>query len=276
MRYLILGNDGQVGFELEQRLRGKGDVLGYAYPEIDYSKIDFVLSLLHDNKPDFVINAAAYTAVDKAELEADIAQAINGDAPGILAEECLKLDATFVHYSTDFVFDGAKGSPYSEEDTPNPLSVYGKTKLAGDEAVLSSEGRNLIFRVSWIYGMRGQNFLLTMRRLSEERDEIRVVDDQVGCPTWCGAIAQGTVDAIGQEAPYGLYHMTCDGVASWYDFAREILGDTVTVKPIKTEEYPTPSARPPYSVLNCSKLRDAFNITLPDWRDSLSQCLASG
>lgn len=279
MKTLILGNDGQIGWELERCLARAGAVRGFSYPDIDYSKIDNVVELIRSEGPDVVINAAAYTAVDRAEKEADLARIINGEAPGILAAEAKKLGAVFIHYSTDFVFDGEKGAPYTEQDVPNPLNVYGRTKLAGDEAVLAEGGRTLIFRTSWIYGLRGINFLLTMRRLAEERDELNVVDDQTGCPTWCGSVAEGTVKVLdrisdGNEDYYGLYNMVCGGEVSWYGFAKEILGDSVTVNAISTDGYPTPAIRPAYSALDCSKLKAAFGVELPDWRCALKQCVS--
>ncbi len=280
MKILLLGHDGQIGWELSHRLSVNASVRGLSYPDIDYSRIDDVLKVVRDEAPDIVINAAAYTAVDKAEDDAGLAQSINAEAPGRIAEEAKKLGAVFVHYSTDFVFDGNKGTAYTEEDVPNPLSVYGKTKLAGDEAVLAVGGRSLIFRVSWIYGLRGSNFLLTMRRLAGERDELGVVDDQVGCPTWCGSVAEGTAAVLdkvlaGDEDHFELYNMVCNGETSWCGFAKEILGDSVIVNPIATEEYPTPAVRPAYSGLDCSKLKETFGIELPDWREALQECINS-
>jgi dTDP-4-dehydrorhamnose reductase len=278
MKILLLGHDGQIGWELDRRLSVKGSVRGLSYPDIDYSQIDDVLKIVRDESPDIVINAAAYTAVDKAETDVDLAKVINAEAPGRIAEEAEKLGAVFVHYSTDFVFDGKKGVPYIEEDIPNPLSVYGETKLAGDRAVLAVGGRSFVFRVSWIYGLRGSNFLLTMRRLAGERDELGVVDDQVGCPTWCGSVAEGTAGVLdkvlaGDEDHFGLYNMVCGGETSWCGFAKEILGDSVTVNPITTEEYPTPAVRPAYSGLDCTKLKETFGIELPNWRVALMECL---
>lgn len=281
MKTLLFGHDGQIGWELNKRLGSLGTVHAYSYPDIDFSRIDDVRKLIVDIAPDLIINAAAYTAVDDAESHEDLAQSVNGETPGVMAEEAEKIGAAFVHYSTDFVFDGKKGSPYSEDDEPSPLSVYGRTKLDGDNAVFSVGGRVLVFRVSWIYGMRGRNFLLTMKRLAKEREELRVVNDQVGCPTWCGSVADGTLKVLrhvlaGDEGNYGLYNMVCGGETSWYGFAKEILGDTIRLLPIRTDEYPTPAKRPAYSVLDCSKIKKVFGVELPDWRDALMRCMAGG
>lgn len=281
MRILLLGNDGQIGWELQRRLAPIGDVSGYAYPEIDFARFDDVRRIIMKESPDLIINAAAYTAVDDAETNSELAGVINGEAPVRLAEEAKKIGALFVHYSTDFVFDGEKGAPYTEEDEPNPLSVYGRTKLEGDKGVMAVGGWSFIFRTSWIYGMRGRNFLLTMQKLARERDEIRVVDDQVGCPTWCGSVAEGFVKVLekvlaGDEGRYGLYNMACGGEASWYGFAKEILGDAVKLVPITTEEYPTPAKRPSYSVLDCAKLKQAFGVELPGWYEALQVCISRG
>jgi dTDP-4-dehydrorhamnose reductase len=234
-----------------------------------------------------IINAAAYTAVDKAETDEQRCLQINGIAPGILAEEAKKAGALLVHYSTDYVFDGAKGTPYVEEDVPNPMSAYGRSKLAGDQSVRQVDGSHLVFRLCWVYGGRGQNFMLTMMRLAREREKLRVVSDQIGCPTWSRLIAETTSLALKQVLAArepgtfsGVYHLAAGGQTSWHGFAEAIIGSMPdsenkckTVEPIPTSEYPLPARRPAYSVLSCEKLRRTFGLKLPDWRDSLGQVL---
>jgi len=286
-RILLIGKIGQVGWELRRTLAPMARVACADYPEIDLTTGDSIRRWVHETRPNIVINAAAYTAVDKAESELDKAMKINGVAPGILAEEAKKLGALLVHYSTDYVFDGAKTEPYVETDAPNPLGAYGRTKLAGDEAVRAIGGAHLIFRLCWVYGVRGQNFMLTMMRLAREREKLRVVGDQVGCPTWSRMIAETTALALKQvvAAPdpaafTGTYHLASSGVTSWHGFADAIIklmpadGKKCTqVEAISTAEYPTPTKRPAYSVLSCDKLERVFGLRLPHWEDSLKQVL---
>ena len=286
-RILLIGKIGQVGWELRRTLAPMAQVTCADYPEIDLTSGDSIRRWVHETRPNIVINAAAYTAVDKAESEPDKAMKINGVAPGILAEEAKKLGALLVHYSTDYVFDGAKTEPYVETDAPNPLGAYGRTKLAGDEAVRAIGGAHLIFRLCWVYGVRGQNFMLTMMRLAREREKLRVVGDQVGCPTWSRMIAETTALALKQvvAAPdpaafTGTYHLASSGVTSWHGFADAIIklmpadGKKCTqVEAISTAEYPTPTKRPAYSVLSCDKLERVFGVRLPHWEDSLKQVL---
>jgi len=286
-RILLIGKIGQVGWELRRTLAPMAQVACVDYPEIDLTSGDSIRRWVHETRPNIVINAAAYTAVDKAESELDKAMKINGVAPGILAEEAKKLGALLVHYSTDYVFDGAKTEPYVETDAPNPLGAYGRTKLAGDEAVRAIGGAHLIFRLCWVYGVRGQNFMLTMMRLAREREKLRVVGDQVGCPTWSRMIAETTALALKQvvAAPdpaafTGTYHLASSGVTSWHGFADAIIklmpadGKKCTqVEAISTAEYPTPTKRPAYSVLSCDKLERVFGLRLPHWEDSLKQVL---
>jgi dTDP-4-dehydrorhamnose reductase len=242
---------------------------------------------VRDTSPRVVINAAAFTAVDKAESAPDQAMKINGDAPGLLAEEAAKLGALLVHYSTDYVFDGAKTTPYEEDDPPNPLGVYGRSKLAGDQAIRAVGGAHLIFRLCWVYGARGQNFLLTMMRLARGRERLRVVHDQVGCPTWSRLIAETTTLALKQTlaaddfAAYsGVYHLAASGQTSWHGFASRIVewmpaeGKKCSgVDAITTSDYPTPAKRPAYSVMSCAKLERVFGLRLPAWDQSLGQVL---
>lgn len=284
---LLFGHDGQIGGQLFSRLSELGNVTGVSYPQVDFADGDRVRRLVRDAAPDLIVNAAAYTAVDKAESDLDAAVAANTTGPQVLAEEATRLDACLVHYSTDFVFDGAQSVPYTEEDQPRPISVYGRTKWEGDRAVMRLGGKYLIFRVSWIYGLKGKNFLLTMQRLGRERREVRVVNDQVGSPTWCASVAEATTKVLKGifaqddwratcEKKSGVYHMTCSGQTSWHGFARAILPPDVDVVPIPTEAYPTPACRPAYSVLDCGKLRRTFGIDMPDWRETLTACLDSG
>ena len=291
-KILLIGKRGQVGWELQRTLGSLGDVTAVDHDDFDLASPDQFRPVLRELSPTLIINAAAYTAVDKAEEEPERAMAINGVAPGILAEEARKLGAALVHYSTDYVFDGQKNGPYTEDDEPNPLSVYGRTKLAGDQAIQAASIPYLIFRTSWVYGMRGHNFLKTMLRLFAERDEVRVVDDQVGSPTWCRGIAEITAQALaatvsartsGQLADIaGIYNLTASGDTSWCGFAtaiREFASTTdsqfgkCTVTPISTEEYPTPANRPVNSVLSCRKLADVFGLTVLNWNRQLGLCM---
>ena len=286
-RILLIGKIGQVGWELRRTLAPMARVTCVDFPEIDLTNADSIRRWVRDSRPNIVINAAAYTAVDKAESEPDKAMKINGVAPGILAEEAKKLGAVLVHYSTDYVFDGAKTEPYVETDAPNPLGAYGRTKLAGDEAVRAVGGAHLILRLCWVYGARGQNFMLTMMRLAREREKLRVVGDQVGCPTWSRMIAETTALALkkalvaGDAGAFtGTYHLASSGVTSWHGFADAIVKlmpaegrKCMQVEAISTAEYPTPTKRPAYSVLACSKLERAFGLRLPHWEESLKQVL---
>ena len=287
-RILIIGKNGQVGYELRRTLAPKGEIVSVDYPEIDLTSGDSIRKWVRETRPRVVINAAAYTAVDKAEAEFDRAMKINGEAPGTIAEEAAKLGSLMVHYSTDYVFGGNKSTPYVETDDPNPLGAYGRTKLAGDRAVQSVGGAHLIFRLCWVYGTRGQNFMLTMMRLARERETLRVVGDQVGCPTWSRMIAEATAQAVrttlGKVASpkdfSGVYHLSAAGRTSWHGFAQAIVErmpaaerKCQAVIPIQTAEYPTPAKRPVFSVLDCGKLERSFGIRLPDWQDSLTQVL---
>ena len=284
---LLVGKNGQVGWELRRTLAPMARVLAVDFPEIDLTDAAATRRLVLDNKPNVVINAAAYTAVDKAESETKVAQLINSVAPGVLAEAAKHVGAWMVHYSTDYVFDGTKNTPYVETDAPNPLGAYGRTKLEGDQAVRAAGGNHLIFRLCWVYGARGQNFLLTMQRLAREREKLRVVKDQVGCPTWSRMIAEGTSLALrhalaAQDAAAftGTYHLAASGITSWHGFASRIIElmpeagrRCREVEAIATAEYPTPAKRPAYSVLDCGKLKKTFGIQLPDWEESLGLVL---
>ena len=282
---LIIGKIGQVGYELRRTVAPLGRVVAIDYPEIDLTDGASIRKWVRETAPAIVINAAAYTAVDKAETDEQRSQQINGLAPGILAEEAKRAGAWLVHYSTDYIFDGTKQAPYVEDDLPNPLGAYGRSKLAGDQAVQQADGLHLIFRLCWVYGARGQNFMLTMMRLAREREKLRVVSDQFGCPTWSRSIAETTALAIQQvlvarepSALKGVYHLAAAGQTSWHGFAEaiiELMPETdrkcKAVEPIPTSEYPLPAKRPAYSVLSCEKLQRTFGLELPDWRESLGQ-----
>jgi dTDP-4-dehydrorhamnose reductase len=289
-RILLIGKIGQVGWELRRTLAPMAEVGCVDFPEIDLTSGDSIRRWVRESRPNIIINAAAYTAVDKAESEPDKAMQINGFAPGILAEEAKKAGALLLHYSTDYIFDGAKTKPYEETDSPSPLGVYGRSKLAGDEAVRAIGGAHLIFRLCWVYGARGQNFMLTIMRLAREREKLRVVADQVGCPTWSRMIAETTTQALRQAmaardwgALTGTYHLASSGETSWQGFAQAIVNLMPTegkkcsvVEAISTPEYPTPAKRPAYSVLGCDKLERVFGLRLPHWEDSLRQVLEVG
>ena len=287
LRTLLIGKIGQVGWELRRTLAPMGRLTCVDFPEIDLTDADSIRRWVRDARPDIVINAAAYTAVDKAESEPDKAMQINGVAPGILAEEAKASGALLVHYSTDYVFDGTKTTPYLETDLPKPLGAYGHSKLAGDEAIRAVAGAHLIFRLCWVYGARGQNFMLTMLRLAREREKLRVVSDQLGCPTWSRMIAETTALALKQvtaasdrSAFTGTYHLAASGVTSWHGFAQAIINlmpaegkKCSAVEAISSSEYPTPAKRPAYSVLACDKLERMFKLRLPHWEESLGQVL---
>jgi dTDP-4-dehydrorhamnose reductase len=288
-RILLIGADGQVGWELRRTLAPVGQVIaasmtGQSGPAIDLLDASSVRQVFTEARPDAVVNAAAYTAVDKAESEPAVARAINADAMHLLAELAAGAGVPVVHYSTDFVFSGRTDHPYREDDEPTPTSVYGETKLAGERALLDSAADALVFRTAWVYGLRGRNFLLTMRNLFSERNELRIVDDQVGTPTWSRMLAEVTAQvmhavftgAVDIKQVKGLYHVTSAGAVSWYGFASAIRDATCSsceLTPIPTSEYPAPAKRPAYSVLDTGKFRDTFGLTLPDWRQSLALCL---
>jgi len=280
--FLVTGANGQLGFELARLLPSLGDVVAADRSRLDLADADAVVAAVRGSRPDVIVNAGAYTAVDLAEKEPDRAAAVNARAPGILAEEAKRIGAVLIHYSTDYVFDGARTSPYPESAATAPLNVYGATKLDGERAIGAVGGAALVFRTSWVYGLRGKNFLLTIRRLAAERDELRIVADQIGVPNWCRTLAEATVRIAGAgPAPLadraGLYHLSATGAASWHDFARAIVGAVATprIVPIATAEYPLPARRPAYGVLDTARFESTFGFTLPDWRDVLARCLAS-
>jgi len=276
VKILLIGKNGQLGWELARSLAPLGELIACDRAAFDLAKPDQIAATVREIKPAVIVNAAAYTAVDKAESEPHLAQAINEQAPRILAEEAKKLGALLVHYSTDYVFDGTKAGSYHEDDATNPLGVYGRSKLGGELAIQASACRHLIFRTSWVFGPRGGNFLLTMLRLGREREELRVVDDQVGAPTSSRMIAEATAQVLRKPVGEGLFHLTAAGSTSWCGFAREIFSAAsmkTRVIPIASAEYPTAAKRPRNSRLNCDKLRQAFALSLPTWQDETRLCL---
>lgn len=278
---MLIGRNGQVGWELQRTLAPVGEVIALNRRQMEFTRPAQICERVRDIKPDLIINTAAYTAVDKAEEEADLARAVNGTAPGILAEEAKRINAILIHYSTDYVFDGAKKSPYTEEDLPNPLSIYAMSKLEGEQAVRAVGVPHLILRVSGVYGVRRKNFMLTVLRLAKEGQLLRVVNDQISCPTWDRMIAEATAQIIAQGYPAliekgGTYHLSGGKKASWYDFARGILDRfygpglyPVKLVPISTAEYSAPVRRPAFSALSNEKLRKTFGLAMPHWDTAL-------
>ena len=286
LKILISGKTGQVAVELQKHLAGLGELIVLGRDVLDLSQPDQIRAQVRAHKPDLLIIAAAHTAVDQAENEPELAFAINAIAPGVFAEEAAAQGIPLIHYSTDYVFDGRKPAPYTEDDATNPLGVYGKSKLAGELAIAASGAQHLILRTSWVYSTHGKNFLLTMQRLLQERSELRVVADQIGAPTWAGTIAQSTRALIerwqsGDAAAWGTYHLTASGETSWFGFTQAIAGHLTaqgkacaTLEPIPASAYPTPAARPQNSRLDCSRLAREWGVTQPDWEAALSACLA--
>jgi dTDP-4-dehydrorhamnose reductase len=298
-KILLTGKSGQVGGELATLLGRFGELFAFDRTDLDLANPTHVREVIRAIRPNVIINAAAYTAVDRAEQEKDLARIINSDAPILIADEAKKCDALLIHFSTDYVFDGSKNSPYQEEDVPHPINVYGQTKLDGEQGVRDSGAAHLIFRTAWVYATRGRNFLLTILRLATDREELRIVSDQLGAPTWSREIASATASVLSNvlrrgEDDYasvsGVYHLTASGVASWYEFARSILEHaeqtppqsrwfaeatrnrpllTQRIVPISTSEYPTPARRPAYSVLSNERLKSRFGLCLPEWQEQL-------
>jgi dTDP-4-dehydrorhamnose reductase len=276
LKILLAGREGQVGWELQRSLLALGDVVATNRHELDLRDSTAIRRTVREARPDIIVNAAAYTAVDNAESERDIATQVNGIAPAILAEQAKLLGALLVHYSTDYVFDGTKQTPYNEQDAPHPLSVYGRTKLEGEQAIAASKCRHLIFRTSWVYGPRGRNFLLTILKAAREKPELRVVDDQFGAPTSSAAIAEATARVLRAGGPEGLYHMSAGGRTTWFDFAQAILHKVAIatpVVPIRSDQYPAKAIRPRNSVLDNARLKQAFGVSLPGWESQLEQVM---
>ena len=293
MRILLTGKNGQVGSELNKILSQFGEVIATGRNEMNLADPSQIRRVVQQIKPKLIINAGAYTAVDKAESDQELAKAVNGIAPKILAEEAKNHDALLIHYSTDYSYNGEMSHrPYLESDSPSPNSVYGKTKLQGDQAIEKSGVSHLIFRTGWVYSKRGESFLRTILKLAKEKNELRVVNDQTGTPTWCRSIAEATCKSIKNilekregslsktaASISGVYHMTCQGETNWHRFAQTILELSCPDKmpkllAVSTKEYPTPAIRPIYSVLSNSKLKKNFGIELPHWEHALKQCLS--
>ena len=304
-KILLIGKNGQLGRELNSSLAPLGEVLAFGHAQLDLTKPEQIRQTIREICPQFIVNAAAYTEVDRAETEQAKASAVNADAPGIMAEEAKKIGATLIHYSTDYVFDGLKTSPYLENDPPNPSSAYGRTKLVGEQLIQLSGASHFIFRTAWAYGREGKNFLRTILRLATQKEELKIVSDQIGAPTCTRDFALATAKVLSRMnaleskgSPIsdlrGIYHMTAGGQASWYEFAKAILDSAAqtnpeaeswfaeatgdkpilarSVIPIKTTEYPTPARRPAYSVLSNQRLTREWGIELMDWRRQLLAC----
>nr|WP_276535290.1 dTDP-4-dehydrorhamnose reductase [Burkholderia multivorans] len=286
---MLTGINGQVGFELQRTLQGLGNVVALDRSRLDLSRLDQVRDVVRDLKPDLIVNPAAYTAVDQAETDVAMATRLNAEAPAVLAEEAKRIGAALIHYSTDYVFSGTKAGPYVEDDAVDPQNVYGRTKLDGERAIAASGCAHLIFRTSWVYGTRGKNFLLTMLRLGAERDELKVVADQIGAPTWSNTIATLTAHVVAQatcapvrdewwHAHSGIYHLCAAGSTSWHGFAEAIfrladLPKKPTVMPIPASAYPTPAKRPANSQMSNAKLAKHFGLHAPHWEAALALCM---
>lgn len=291
MKILLFGKEGQVGWELQRSLLTLGDIIASEQHELDFENQDDVRGWVRRHEPDIIVNAAAYTAVDQAEAEPDKARRINADAVGVLAEEAKRLNAWLVHYSTDYVFDGEKVGPYVEDDLPNPLSVYGRTKFEGEVRIRERHTKHLIFRTSWVFAARGKNFAKTMLRLAREREKLNVIADQHGAPTSAELLADVTALALHRVLQNkkrtdlsGTYHLVAGGDTSWHDYAKYVVtvarekgialkASPENICPIKTEEYPLPAKRPRNSRLSVSKITGAFGVQLPDWHHQVRRLI---
>jgi len=292
-RILLLGNTGQLGWELDRSLRIHGDVIAADYPVINYRELKSLQALVLDAKPDVIYNAVAYTAVDRAESEIELAKTVNVDGPGLLAELAKKMGAVLIHYSTDYVFDGKKGMQYQEDDVAKPLNVYGKTKLDGERIIQQVDGDYLIFRTSCVYSLRRDSFVTKVLKWSRNHEVIKIVSDQIGNPTWARMLAEISSQILGDltskalkdtlKEKRGIYHLAGDGVASRYDWAVTVLEfdaekDKQVVKeilPAKSEEFTTAAERPEFSALDCEKFKNAFGLSLPDWKIALKLAMQS-
>ena len=304
---LLIGTNGQVGRELNRTLPRVGEVTALDRQRLDLTQPEEIRNAIRTFHPVIIVNAAAYTAVDKAESEENVAYAINAEAPAVMAEEAKKIGASLIHFSTDYVFDGLKTFPYDEDDPANPQNAYGRTKLEGESAIQASDATHLIFRTAWVYATEGRNFLLTILRLATQREELNIVRDQIGAPTLSSELARATTNILAQlcdteRGPLsladvsGVYHMTAGGETTWYDFANAILEEAAKtpaacpwlaaatnglplmarrVIPITANEYPTPARRPAYSVLSNARLNRTFSLQLPDWRKQLNSVFAN-
>ena len=284
MNILLIGASGQLGRELKRSLASLGNLVACDRHQVDLTDDESLRTAVRTLAPAVIVNAAAYTAVDKAEQEPEFARQINATAPAILAEEAKRAGALLIHYSSDYVFDGAKTTSYTEQDNPQPLSVYGQSKRDGELAIAASGARHVILRTSWIYGLHGANFMKTMLRLGRERDELRVVGDQIGAPTWTRHLADVTAQLLARpESPNGLYHLAAGGETSWHGYAEAIFAEALRVglinkapviHRIASADYPLPARRPKNSRLDCSRFARDFGLALPDWHTGLADCLA--
>ena len=288
-RILVTGANGQVGWELRRSLAAMGSVVALDRGAFDLTEPDAMRATIREIEPAVLVNAAAYTAVARAESEPDLAMVINGVAPGVMAEEMARLGGLLLHFSTDYVFDGSGHTPWKESDVPNPLGVYGRTKLAGEGAITAAGAEHLILRTSWVYARRGANFVRTIIRLALERDELRVVADQTGAPTWSGDLADWTAAIVSRllepqtstSQTAGIFHLVASGRTTWHGLAQAVVRlapelahrRQVTVVPIASAQYPLPAKRPAFSVLDTSYLHKAFGIAPSQWEDSLARCL---
>jgi dTDP-4-dehydrorhamnose reductase len=292
MKILLTGHKGQVGFELQRSLAPLGQVFAFDRSRCDLANPGSIRAVIREVRPNVIVNPAAYTAVDKAESDEATAHAVNSIAPGIIGEEAAKLGALVIHYSTDYVFDGTKTGAYVETDTTNPLSVYGRTKLAGENALIASGARHLIFRTSWVFGAHGANFLKTILRLAREREELRIVADQFGAPTGAALIADVTAQVLGKylrggysdSFPFGICHLTASGCASWHEYAAFVVQQALEmgtslkaipekIHPIATADYLLPAHRPQNSRLDCSRLEHGFQLQMPAWQNGVTHAL---
>ena len=290
MRILLIGNTGQLGWELERALAPLGKVTSVDYPEVDLSNPDSVRVVITSLRPDVLINATAYTALDRAETEVDTAMAINARAPEIMAEEAKRLRSFFIHYSTNYVFDGTKNDLYVEQDAPNPINVYGSSKLTGEQAIEAIGGYYLIFRTSWVYSLRRDSFVTKVLKWSRTNKTLRIVSDQVSSPTWCRMLAEVNAHLLAKGGDHpsewlgdrvGLYHLAGSGIANRFEWAQEILKldpnlteqTLVKLLPARTEEFPTPARRPLHSALNCDLFAEVFGLQLPAWDDALRMAM---
>jgi dTDP-4-dehydrorhamnose reductase len=290
MRILLIGKNGQVGWELERLFPKLGEVIALGRQELDVSDLKILKECLLNIKPDLIVNASAYTEVDRAEKENDKAMRINAEAPGVMAETAHKINAAFIHYSTDYVFDGTLSRPYTENDSPHPLNMYGKSKLAGEKNIEQVRGAYIILRTSWVYSMRGNTFVHKILARARSNETLLVVDDQISNPTWSRALVETTVRLVDAHRGHlqdvmkekrGVYHAAGNGYTSRYEWAKQILANAShrtdilahTIQPVSTDAFPLPATRPLFSALDCSKLEDTFQVHLPDWRGSLNKAM---
>lgn len=286
MKILLFGKYGQLGWELHRSLQGLGEIAAYDYPEVDFTKPDSLEKIVESERPQIVVNAAAYTDVDKSESEPEKARLINAESPGVLAEACRAQGAALIHYSTDYVFDGKKGSPYTEDDAPNPLNVYGQTKLEGERAIFRAGGVNLIFRTAWVYSLRRDCFVTKVLKWARTQPELKIVDDQISNPTWARALAEISALLLAKEPSEplgwlkkhsGLYHLAGAGHATRFEWAKAVVEVGLSAEPTlaariasaQTKDFPTPATRPRFSSLDCRKFEMSFGLRLSDWKSTL-------